>query len=208
MSPNTPVHLNDLFRYYRKLPHQSAALVELEAAILKVQPDILNRDQPWYGTWISAVNDKSYGVAVELIKEFEGCHLTSYLCPAGVPTIGYGNTRYPEGLAVRLGESITQQRAEEMLTLEIQRIAEILEANIPFWESMRSNQKSTLISFAFNVGAYFYGLPGFKTISRALENREWSRVPDALLLYRNPGSHFEVGLRRRRIEEGRVWSTP
>ena len=74
MSPNTPVHLNDLFRYYRKLPHQSAALVELEAAILKVQPDILNRDQPWYGTWISAVNDKSYGAAVELIIEFDGCH--------------------------------------------------------------------------------------------------------------------------------------
>ena len=73
---------------------------------------------------------------------------------------------------------------------------------------MRSNQKSALISFAFNVGAYFHGLPGFRTISRALENREWSRVPDALLLYRNPGSHFEVGLRRRRIEEGRVWSTP
>ena len=208
MSPNTPVHLNDLFRYYRKLPHQSAALVELEAEILKVQPDILNRDQPWYGTWISAVNDKRYGAAVELIKEFEGCHLTSYICPAGVPTIGYGNTRYPEGQNVRLGESISQQRAEEMLNLEIQQTADILETDIPFWASMSSNQKAALISFAFNLGAYFYGLPGFSTISRVLKNHEWDQVPDALLLYRNPGSHFEEGLRRRRIKEGHIWSTP
>lgn len=206
MSPNTSVHLNDLFRYYRKLPHQGAALVELEAAILKVQPDILNRDQPWYETWISAVNDKSYGAAVELIKSFEGCHLTSYLCPAGVPTIGYGNTRYPEGQNVRLGERISQQRAEEMLNLEIQRTAEILEADVPFWKSMSSNQKSALISFAFNLGAYFYGLPGFSTISRCLRERTYQSVPNALLLYRNPGSAFEAGLTRRRIAEGMLWA--
>ena len=130
------------------------------------------------------------------------------MCPAGVPTIGYGNTRYPEGQNVRLGEKISQQRAEEMLNLEIERTAEILETDVPFWKSMSSNQKSALISFAFNVGAYFYGLPGFRTISRVLENHEWNQVPDALLLYRNPGSHFEEGLRRRRIEEGRIWSTP
>ena len=119
-----------------------------------------------------------------------------------------GNTRYPEGQSVRLGEKISQQRAEEMLNLEIERTAEILGIDIPFWKNMSSNQKSALISFAFNLGAYFYGLSGFSTISRALKNHEWDQVPGALLLYRNPGSHFEEGLRRRRIEEGRIWSKP
>ncbi len=56
-------------------------------------------------------------------------------------------------------------------------------------------KKSALISFGFNL-------------SRVLKNHEWDQVPDTLLLYRNPGSHFEEGLRRRRIEEGRIWSTP
>ena len=28
-----------------------------------------------------------------LIKRFEGCSLTSYLCQANVPTIGFGSTR-------------------------------------------------------------------------------------------------------------------
>jgi len=46
------------------------------------------------------------------------------------------------------------------------------------------------------------------TLRPPLKNHEWDQVPDTLLLYRNPGSHFEEGLRRRRIEEGRIWSTP
>jgi GH24 family phage-related lysozyme (muramidase) len=93
-----------------------------------------------------------------------------------------------------------------MLNLEIQRTAEILEADVPFWKSMSSNQKSALISFAFNLGAYFYGLPGFSTISRCLRERTYQSVPNALLLYRNPGSAFEAGLTRRRIAEGMLWA--
>jgi hypothetical protein len=47
----SPVKLSDLFRYYKQLPHQMAAIIELEAALLKVAPDAFNRDQPWFKTW-------------------------------------------------------------------------------------------------------------------------------------------------------------
>lgn len=47
----TPIRLESLFRYWRGLPHQSAAIVELEQALLKASPDLLNRDQPWFHTW-------------------------------------------------------------------------------------------------------------------------------------------------------------
>ena len=30
---------------------------------------------------------------IDLIKHFEGCELESYLCSAGVLTIGYGTTK-------------------------------------------------------------------------------------------------------------------
>ena len=205
MTPQ-PIRLTDLFRYYRALPHQNAALQELEIQILKVAPEIFNRDQEWYGTWASAVQSKDYGPAVQIIKEFEGCHLNAYLCPAGVPTIGYGNTRYPGGSRVKLGDSISQKRAEEMLLMEIQRTADILGEFVPYWGEMNVNQKSALISFAFNLGAYFYNSSGFGTITRALASKGWDHVPSAMLLYRNPGSHFEAGLRRRRIAEGNLWS--
>jgi hypothetical protein len=45
------VRLIDLFRYYKSLPHQMAAVGELEAAILKADPTLLNRSQDWFKTW-------------------------------------------------------------------------------------------------------------------------------------------------------------
>jgi hypothetical protein len=54
-----PIRLIDLFRYYQKLGHQTAAIEELEQQILKAAPDIFNRDQEWYSTWSSAVEPKT-----------------------------------------------------------------------------------------------------------------------------------------------------
>jgi putative chitinase len=55
MSPTTPIRLLDLFRYYKRLGHQDAAIEELEVAINEAAPDLLNRGQDWYDTWASAV---------------------------------------------------------------------------------------------------------------------------------------------------------
>jgi hypothetical protein len=50
------VRLIDLFQHYRSgLPHQMAAIIELEQRLLKADPTILNRNQDWYSTWSSAV---------------------------------------------------------------------------------------------------------------------------------------------------------
>jgi hypothetical protein len=53
-----PIRLIDLLAYYKGLPHQIAALEELEQAILKANPSIFNKDQNWYLTWSSSVPDK------------------------------------------------------------------------------------------------------------------------------------------------------
>ncbi len=42
------IRLGDLFRYYKALPHQMAAITELEHAINKANPNILGRDQGWF----------------------------------------------------------------------------------------------------------------------------------------------------------------
>jgi hypothetical protein len=55
MSPTTPIRLIDLFRFWKGLPHQNAALLELEQRLLKADPTAFNRDQAWYNTWSSAV---------------------------------------------------------------------------------------------------------------------------------------------------------
>lgn len=195
------IKLSDLFRYYKHgTPHQMAAVAELEAELLKVAPQVFNRDQPWYKTWQQSGKQQDHSAAINLIKEFEGCHLTAYKCPAGVWTIGYGSTA-----GVKQGDTITQAQAEALLAREIDRIVERLRS-IPHWNEMSANQQSALISFAYNLGAGFYGAAGFETISKRLKEKDWRRVPEALLLYRNPGSSFEAGLKRRRIAEGDLWA--
>jgi GH24 family phage-related lysozyme (muramidase) len=203
------VKLSDLFRYYKHgTPHQMAAIVELEAELLKVAPAILNRDQAWYKTWQQGGKLHNYGPAIKLIKEFEGCHLSAYPDPlsGGDPwTIGYGTTRYSDGRKVQRGDKITVIEASSLLELEIDRIAAKLRATVPFWNAMSGNQQCALISFAYNLGSGFYGSEGFETISKRLKDKDWAGVPDALLLYRNPGTNVEAGLLRRRQAEGRLW---
>ena len=181
-----------------------AAIVELEAALLKVAPDALNKEQPWFKTWSQAGKQDDYGSAVKLIKEFEGLRLEAYADPLHgwkVPTIGYGSTH-----GVRRGDQITQSQADAMLAAEVERVADKLASSVPAWKEMSAKQQGALISFAFNLGPNFYAAKGFETISKRLREKDWKSVPAALELYRNPGTSAEAGLLRRRKAEGALWA--
>ena len=183
-----------------------AAIVELEAALLKVAPDAFNREQPWFKTWSQDGKQQDIGAAFKLIQDFEGCHLDAYLCPAQRWTIGWGNTRYQDGRPVKQGDKINRIEADMLLRQEVDRIAAKLAKDVPGWREMTDNQRSALVSFAYNLGAGFYGAVGFETISKRLKEKDWQRVPESMMLYRNPGSNFEAGLKRRREAEGKLWS--
>jgi lysozyme len=70
---------------------------------------------------------------------------------------------------------------------------------------MNDNQRGALLSFAYNLGAGFYGAYNFSTISRHLREKNWGLIPKTLEMYRNPGSKVEAGLLRRRKAEGKLW---
>ena len=148
---------------------------------------------------------------VTLIKQFEGCHLKAYPDPlsGGRPyTIGWGSTRKKNGRPFELGEEITQAEADELLISQIE--GEFLPSleKIPVWRELNVNQRGAILSFAYNLGAQFYGSQGFETISRVLREKNWSQIQDALVLYRNPGSNVEAGLKRRRLAEAALFKTP
>lgn len=147
-----------------------------------------------------------YAEGIALLKRFEGCPLKAYRDPVGVWTIGWGSTRRADGTPVKAGDKVTQAQADAMLVTELG--GKVLPAlrNIPHWEEMAPEQQGALISFAWNLGRDFYGHPDFATITRVLADREWTNVPVAMLLYRNPGTSVEEGLRRRREAEGILWS--
>ena len=198
------IRLLDLCQYYKALPHQMAGIAELEEAINKANPHILGRDQLWFKTWSQGGKQQDIGAAIKMIQTYEGLHLEAYICPAGIPSIGWGNTRHVDGSPVKIGDKITSVDADMMLRREVDRIIEKLRV-IPYWNEMNAAQQSALISFGYNLGASFYGSAGFETITKRLKDKEWSKVPDALLLYLNPGSSFEEGLKNRREAEGRLW---
>ena len=149
-------------------------------------------------------------VGIKLIKEFEGCHLKAYPDPlsGNLPiTIGWGSTRKKDGSLFKLGDTITQQEADELLYFQLRHEFLTSLSKIPYWNEMNDNQRGALLSFAYNLGSGFYGSGNFNTITSRLKNKEWDKVPDALYLYRNPGSNVEAGLARRRKAEGKLWST-
>lgn len=150
----------------------------------------------------------SIDIASSIIEDFEGFRSKPYKCPAGVWTIGFGTTVYPDKKIVTpVDPPITQEKGREFLKNKIQsEIVPSLEKRIPFWREMGENQRACLISFAYNLGTLFYNGNNFRTISKALSSREnWGNVPSALMLYVNPGSSFEAGLKRRRKAEGDLW---
>ncbi|MGK7923566.1 MAG: glycoside hydrolase family protein [Trichodesmium sp.] len=87
---------------------------------------------------------------LELIKKWEGLLLNAYLDPVGIPTIGYGTTRYPNGEKVRLGERISERDAEAYLRYECSKIAREISQVIKV--PLNQNQFDALVSFAYNVG--------------------------------------------------------
>jgi len=147
-------------------------------------------------------------MGIKLIKEFEGCHLKAYPDPltGGLPiTIGWGSTRKKDGSHFKMGDTLTQAEADALLIEQCKN--EFLPAlrKVPHWNEMSDGKRGALLSFAYNLGAGFYGGSNFNTITKRLKNKEWDMVPDALYLYRNPGSNVEAGLARRRKAEGEAW---
>jgi peptidoglycan hydrolase-like protein with peptidoglycan-binding domain/GH24 family phage-related lysozyme (muramidase) len=145
---------------------------------------------------------------IELIKKFEGSHLVAYPDPLtkGRPyTIGWGSTRRKDGRPFELGERITQQEADDLLYWQIEQDFLPAQERIPGWASFNDNQRGAVLSFAYNLGARFYGSSGFETLSRTLREQNWGQIEFAFVLYRNPGTNVEEGLLRRRLTEADVF---
>jgi len=93
--------------------------------------------------------------AEELIKKFEADdinkYLDAYLDPVGIPTLGYGSTyNYDAKRKVKLGDSITQEKAIEWLRKETKAIVPKIKALVKV--PINQNQLDSLTSFVYNVG--------------------------------------------------------
>lgn len=93
---------------------------------------------------------------LDLIKSEEGCILHAYHGRAdrpGLLTIGYGIIQYPDGSPVKLGDIITQVKADDLLYNEVNKKASVIDAALTHaGVTLKQNQFDSLVDFAYNEG--------------------------------------------------------
>ena len=136
--------------------------------------------------------------ALAIVKEFEGLKLVGYLCPAGVPTAGWGHT----GDDVRVGVRYTRDRAEAWLRADLQhaanRLAGVVKPDV--LADLSDPKYAVLLSFVFNLGA-----KSSWTIWKRVNARKFDLVPPELMRFVNAGGKRLPGLVRRRGAEAALW---
>ena len=144
---------------------------------------------------------KINNAGIQLIKSFEGCFLNAYLCPAKVWTIGYGNTKYQNGTAVKQGDKITQQQAETLLSDILAEFSKGVSKLIKV--ELNDNQFSALVSFAFNLGL---GALGKSTLLKKVNaNPNDKTIEQEFQKWVNAGGKKLSGLVRRRASESKLY---
>ena len=139
---------------------------------------------------------------LELIKSFEDLILNPYKCPAGVPTIGYGNTFYENGIKVTLKDShITKERAEELLKYTLITFEKYVDSYCT--DLLKQNQFDALVSFCYNVGPN--NLKSSTLLKKINKNPNDPSIREEFLKWNKSGGIALAGLARRRAAEANIY---
>ena len=140
-----------------------------------------------------------------LIKSFEGYHTrlkdgscAAYLCPAGVPTIGWGCT---EG--VRLGMVWTEAEAEAGLAREIAKFEAAVSRLVTV--SINQNEYDSMVSLAYNIGSAGFAR---STVLKRLNKGDKAGAAKAFALWKYGGGRVLPGLVSRRQREAALFLKP
>ena len=141
---------------------------------------------------------KTSDKGVALIKAHEGKRLSSYRCPGGVWTVGYGHTTAAGHPTVVPGMRITEREAEDILKRDLSRFEDRVNKLVKV--PLTQGQFDALVSFDFNTGALHSS-----SLLKKLNAGEHSRVPAQLMRWTKGGGRELPGLVRRRRDEAELW---
>ncbi|WP_264520386.1 lysozyme [Flavobacterium sp. N1994] len=145
-----------------------------------------------------------------LIQGFEGLSLTPYLCSAGVPTIGYGNTFYPNGRKVTLKDKpITKEYAIEINKFIADMFAKDVTSLVKV--PINQNQFNALVDFAYNLGSDIdaddipEGLGDSTLLKKVNKNPNDKTIGDEFLKWNKSKGVPSNGLTKRRNREKELY---
>ena len=139
---------------------------------------------------------------IDLIKKYEGFSAKPYLCPAQIPTIGYGATYYEDGKKVTLQDSlITEDRSVELL----KHLLVTFEKSVDSFcrDDINQNQFDALVSFAYNLGTS--SLKSSTLLKKVNANPADPTIKDEFMKWVNAGGKKLPGLVKRRADEAALY---
>lgn len=146
--------------------------------------------------------------AIPLIRAFEGFKSAPYLCPAGIPTIGYGSTAYPDGRSVTLKDpAITNEQGEALLFGSAAKKWNSIKGAIKNPPSVC--QAAAMLSLAYNIGVSAFRA---STVLRLFNDNDIAGAASAFLMWdkitKDGKTIVSDGLRRRRESERDLFLSP
>lgn len=142
--------------------------------------------------------DEVLHYAASICRRFEGLYLKPYLCPAGVPTIGYGATFYQDGKKVSLRDKpITKEQAEDLLMYHLKQYF-LKEVLLLCYTLDTESKTASILDFAFNVGL---GNLRISTLRKRILSKNWEDVPNQLMRWNKAQGRVLKGLTLRREAE-------
>ncbi len=139
---------------------------------------------------------------IELIAEFEGFRSKPYKCPAGVPTIGYGTTIYPNGTHVKMSDkAISKEEALSILKYQVDKSYGAT-VNRYVQKDITQNQFDAMSSFTYNLGS---GNLKASTLLKRVNQGKMSKASKEFLKWDKAGGKKLAGLTRRRKAEAKLF---
>lgn len=138
---------------------------------------------------------------IEIMHQFEGLRLEAYLCPANIPTIGWGNTKYESGRKVKLGEKISKERADLLFNWWAEQFA--VQVRSALKVQLNENQFSALVSFTYNLG--IHNLRSSTLLKKVNTNPNDPTIFAEFLKWNKAGGRVLNGLTKRRQAEANLY---
>lgn len=140
-------------------------------------------------------------LAIPLAKQFEGFRSKPYRCPAGVWTIGFGTTIYPNGRKVQPTDApVDVETAESYLIFELEKsLAAVIRYCPGIIDS--DNRLAAITDFTYNLGA---GALQTSTLRRRLNQRDWESSKKEIQRWVYAGGRVLPGLVARRACEAKL----
>ena len=134
---------------------------------------------------------------IEIIKKYEGCSLSLYLDPIGIPTIGYGSIWGLDHNRLAVGHrDITKHEAEHLLKRELLTTENAVASMVR--SPLTENQFSAICCLVYNVGS---GRFRSSTIRMKINRSDFEGAANEFWKWRRAGGKILRGLVRRRKEE-------